>query len=932
MNVIHPNTTPLTGEDCVHYDEKSSDHFVDNISSYDGIQTIRNQGYSFQSVSGSEKFSEDEFEFEQLLTLDYTSIKDTNRKKHKRSMTSKKKTKLNTSITLEVEKLLQKANDAYLEKKFILAIETLEEVVVRAPGLHDPFHMLGLIYEQELEDKEKAIGFYLVAAHLVGNDLFLWKRIGQMCSELEDWNRTIYCYLKCIKSISYSEKINGQDATADLEDEIRFELSNAYHSINEISRCIQQLKILFLRHPGDPMLGKELAKCYHKIGKLNLAAETLESCIEYSEDMDIVNMLCELYIDLKLFQKCVMLVENYFSKLFCKNYSSQREMIQSSEFNINDNLDLFLSRIPIDISVKYAIANLNLGSDYPAYFVSKIIGEGNVNEFIDLHLALADSYFHIGNYKSAVDHYSYIESTKSHEYDIQFNFKFAFSLYKLELNDHAIRILEKILETNKTKSGDFNISRAKTLLASIYTKMGFDNLSEELLYTMKYEDIVQSKDITLPIPQEMRVSIVIDLFSEMKDKYSLLFGKNDLLPFIESAICPKFGPELDFKVISKFAVRFTNIINEFLIDNKRISQLVYYRKFSNENKQFEDQIKKAVPIMDREISTNKHVNMKTQKKKTQRSNTQISKIRSELGLITLEEILTSEKEFWEFLTLGAISLQFVRQNNVAVEIFKKLFGNLKLINPEINIESLNSGKRSLLRLLLSLSFEGGLWRALLSFLREEYYQKNANKKAICKLIGNLILMPQIFYLNLTNDNINYYLEKEAIGETRSWIQRQISHSNNQLELLIVTAHLYVLSSRLNQAINEYIKIHRLLPFNDLISLCLGVSFIGLSSSKESKNKILPIIKGFSFINRYINGRKSIYIDNSLYKAECFYNLGRAFHQINLKTNAVTSYLRCVGLLNSSECEDGYEYNRIKKMACYNLSLIVGITKIDVINW
>ncbi|KAH8740064.1 tfc4p like TFIIIC subunit [Cryptosporidium ryanae] len=930
MDIIHPNTTPLISEDLTLCEEDSND-FLNNLGC-NVIQTIKGQGNNFQSVSDSEKFSEDEIDLEQFLTLDYASVKDKNKKKRKGVSISKKKTRLTANITLEVERLLQKANDAYLEKKFILAIETLEEVVVRAPGLHDPFHMLGLIYEQELEDKEKAVGFYLVAAHLVGNDLFLWKRIGQMCSELEDWNRAIYCYLKCIKNISHSEKINGQDATADLEDEIRFELSNAYHSINDISRCIQQLKILFLRHPGDPLLGKELARCYHKMGKLTLAAETLESCIEYSEDMDIINMLCELYIDLKLFQKCVKLVNDYFNKSVYENSCSQKEMTQGSKSNVNNDLDLLLSKIPIDISVKYAIANLNLGNEYPASFISKSVFENSVNEFIDLHLSLADSYFQIGNYKAAADHYSCIEGTNSHEHDIQFNFKFAFSLYKLEFNDRATQILERMLKVNKNRSGDFYISRAKTLLASIYTKMGFGNLSEELIYTMKYEDIIQSRDITLPIPQEMRVSIVIDLFSEMKDKYSLHLEKNNFLPFVESAISPNFELELDIEEVSKFAVRFYDVINEFLIDSKRINQLVYSRKFKNENQSLEGHINESVSIIDEEISPEKQASTKTIKKKIQRSNIQISKIRNELGLITLEEILTSEKELWEFLTLGAISLQLVKQNNIAVEIFEKLFSNLKSINPEINIDSLNSGRRSLLRLLLSLSFEGGLWRALLSFLREEYYQKNANKKAICKLIGNIVLIPQIFSNNSKNENICYCLEKETIGETRSWIQRQISNSNGQLELLIVTAHLYVLSSRLNQAINEYIKIHRLIPFNDLISLCLGASFIGLASSKEYKNKIIPIIKGFSFINRYINGRQSIYVDNYLYKAECFYNLGRAFHQINLKTNAITSYLKCIGLLNSYEFKDGFEYNRIQKMACYNLSLVVGTPRFEVINW
>ncbi|PPS93444.1 Tetratricopeptide repeat containing protein [Cryptosporidium hominis] len=922
MNTIHPTTSSLSngiGDDEQNILELP---YMGELLKF-GDSGLKNGQSSNILSQFFDNFSEDESDSENMLSLEFSTSKYSNERKRKRELSHRKKTKSQQNISTEIEKLLQRANDAYLEKKFILAIEILEEIVVKAPGLHDPFHMLGLIYEQELDDKEKAIGFYLVAAHLVSTDFFLWRRIGQMSAEIQDWNRAIYCYSKCIKNIEYSENLGGQESAAQLEDEIRFELSNAYYSVNDINRCIQQLKILFWRHPGDPLLGKELARCYHKIGKLSLAAETLESCVDYCDDINIVNMLCEVYIDLKLYQKCVDLIHNYFGKMNTKSNDFNSIFNQPTRHNTNEIIDnQFLKNVPIDIATKYAVANLNFGNYTPALQVSKIINEYNsLEDFIDLHLTLGDAYFQIGKYENANIHFVTVYNSKSFESNVPFNIKYAYSLHKLNLNEDAASLLKKLLEKNKDVSGDFNISRAKTLLASIYSKMGYDSLSEELIYTMKYDEIIQSKDISIPIPQEMRITIVLDLFSDMKKEIAKTTNNIEIQPYLETAITTNIYFEPDNISIYLFADRFANVINEFIIDIKRINQLIYSRKYNGNNK------KNSLECIEKDISStsnySKHSNETSTlntSKRLQRANIQLAKVRNELGLITLEGILASESEFWHFLSLGAIFLKYSKKNSIAVELFEKLLNNLKLLCPEMNGDSLNRGKHSLQKLLLTFSFEGGIWRVLLGLLREEF-NKKSNKKSVCKVLGSLILMPNLFASKLNKLNNHFILEKETIGETRSWIQRQILNSRDNLELQIITAHLYVFSNRLNQASSEYLKIHRLIPFDDLISLCLGVSLVGVATSKESKNRIFAIIKGFSFIMRYSKGRQSIYINDEIYKAECLYNLGRAFHQINLKSNAINCYIKCINSLSSITDVRSYDFIKLKKMACYNLSLL-----------
>jgi hypothetical protein len=56
------------------------------------------------------------------------------------------------------------------------AVELLKEVVRLAPNVADSYHTLGLLYDAK-GDREKALNFYMIAAHLTPKDIVLWKRL-----------------------------------------------------------------------------------------------------------------------------------------------------------------------------------------------------------------------------------------------------------------------------------------------------------------------------------------------------------------------------------------------------------------------------------------------------------------------------------------------------------------------------------------------------------------------------------------------------------------------------------------------------------------------------------------------------------------------------------------------------------------------------------
>ena len=51
------------------------------------------------------------------------------------------------------------------------------EVIRRAPNIPDPYTNLGVIYE-ELNDRKRALEFYMIAAHILGKCVFLLSLLG----------------------------------------------------------------------------------------------------------------------------------------------------------------------------------------------------------------------------------------------------------------------------------------------------------------------------------------------------------------------------------------------------------------------------------------------------------------------------------------------------------------------------------------------------------------------------------------------------------------------------------------------------------------------------------------------------------------------------------------------------------------------------------
>ena len=71
------------------------------------------------------------------------------------------------------------ANQAFLAGDYGESCTLLHEAIRVCPHAYEPYHTLGIIHE-EREDINKALLFYMVAAHLKPKDSDLWKRLATL--------------------------------------------------------------------------------------------------------------------------------------------------------------------------------------------------------------------------------------------------------------------------------------------------------------------------------------------------------------------------------------------------------------------------------------------------------------------------------------------------------------------------------------------------------------------------------------------------------------------------------------------------------------------------------------------------------------------------------------------------------------------------------
>lgn len=349
-----------------------------------------------------------------------------------------------SQLTPDLERRMGEANSAYISNDFAKAVDILLHIIQSAPHALGPYHTLGLIYEERGEI-QKAIEAYMLAAHMSRRDYALWKRVGKMAYDAGQLEHATYCWTKVL----LSETDNH---------ELRMDRSLAYFELKDYRRALDGFQYLLKRTPNDPALLRQAASCCSHMQRPQSGVVMLVSYLDWFKttvernekrdqsesaeevdarrakrhrlesgapapgdidvaedlqpqvtgglppsllvasdlDVNLVNILCELYLSLHKFQEVVDTLEDLMPSLL----ASVRRDMGAPEGAVVE--------LPFDLHSKLGIAYLYLSEfaladEIFAPLLSKDPAQNQyeVESWADLYYDVAEAYVNNRRYPQA---------------------------------------------------------------------------------------------------------------------------------------------------------------------------------------------------------------------------------------------------------------------------------------------------------------------------------------------------------------------------------------------------------------------------------------------------------------------------------------------------------------------------------------------------
>jgi len=174
----------------------------------------------------------------------------------------------------------------------------------QVPTAPEPYQTLAMIYEND--QPEKSLQFALIAAHLSPKNADQWVRLASLSLESGDVKQAVTCYSKAIQASPkdvglYEARARLQEQTGD---------RRAY--LRGYAKLIHQLEA----DDGEFIVryAKLLAKCYMEEGNNEQALEAMDTIFVKCPrliTLEEINVMTELLIALKRFDKCLRVLTEY---------------------------------------------------------------------------------------------------------------------------------------------------------------------------------------------------------------------------------------------------------------------------------------------------------------------------------------------------------------------------------------------------------------------------------------------------------------------------------------------------------------------------------------------------------------------------------------------------------------------------------------------
>ncbi|KAL2539019.1 tetratricopeptide repeat (TPR)-containing protein [Forsythia ovata] len=304
--------------------------------------------------------------FEEIMEAMNYGMKRKSKKTKKKGRRKGSKRKVDSELT-------RKLGDAtlhYAHGRYEEAISVLNEVIRLAPNLSDPYHTLGLIYN-EMGDKKRALNFYMIAAHLTPKDASLWKPLITWSIEQDNKRQANYCLTKAITADP--EDLNLQIHRASIYVELG-EYHKAAESYEQISRlCPDKIEEL-----------KTATQLYQKCGQRERAICILENYLTNhvnDADLCVVDLLASVHMEGKAHDKALEHIE-HAQQVYCAGKD-----------------------IPLHLLIKAGICHAHLRQAEKAEAIFSVLKQENASTHPHLIIEVADSLMTVEQYESALKYY-----------------------------------------------------------------------------------------------------------------------------------------------------------------------------------------------------------------------------------------------------------------------------------------------------------------------------------------------------------------------------------------------------------------------------------------------------------------------------------------------------------------------------------------------
>lgn len=324
-------------------------------------------------------------------------------------------------IPPELRSLIGEANEKLVFGDFKGATEKAMEVIRLSPALIDPYFILAMCYE-ESQNLEKSAEFYMITAYLRYRDIGMWRRLAEIYTELNILERAAYCFTKVIR-------LDPTDIEA------LHHRTMAYNIMGDKKKEIEGYILLNKKSPAELEWYKELGRLYHETDQIDKAQEILEQGFESIKEtegktdyelyyqIELINMLAELYISNRKFAEAIRLFE----------WLGLGTMEAES--------------FPMDIISNYGICKLNVGEMEEGDVYLNYLKSSDINLYHELFFNAGNSYAEVGEYRKALDFYEALLALESYNQVVLWD-KMAKCYYHVQRFEEAIQYYKMVLEVS----------------------------------------------------------------------------------------------------------------------------------------------------------------------------------------------------------------------------------------------------------------------------------------------------------------------------------------------------------------------------------------------------------------------------------------------------------------------------------------------------